>query len=132
MTVTASLRDAHRKSAKDPVAVVIGGYDTPRSGQTPRSRGSNRRFEDVLATHKPTFARTSTTTTAPTVTPTARSWALVTPFRNRSFFFSADRQTMTPTSTTNFLVTGATSGLGLELVRKLLERRKDARVVLGT
>ena len=73
MTVTASLRDAHRKSAKDPVAVVIGGYDTPRSGQTPRSRGSNRRFEDVLATHNPTFARTSTTTTAPTaptVTPT--------------------------------------------------------------
>ena len=69
MTVTASLRDAHRKSAKDPVAVVIGGYDTPRSGQTPRSRGSNRRFDDVLATHNPTFARTSTTT-APTVTPT--------------------------------------------------------------
>ena len=73
MTVTASLRDAHRKSAKDPVAVVIGGYDTPRSGQTPRSRGSNRRFEDVLATHNPTFARTSTAPTAPTaptVTPT--------------------------------------------------------------
>ena len=69
MTVTASLRDAHRKSAKDPVAVVIGGYDTPRSSQTPRSRGSNRRFDDVLATHNPTFARTSTTT-APTVTPT--------------------------------------------------------------
>ena len=39
---------------------------------------------------------------------------------------------MTPTSTTNFLVTGATSGLGLDLVRKLLERRQDARVVLGT
>ena len=74
MTVTASLRDAHRKSAKDPVAVVIGGYDTPRSGQTPRSRGSNRRFEDVLATHNPTFARTSTTTTAPTVTPTTNPY----------------------------------------------------------
>ena len=72
MTATVSLRDVHRKSANDPVAVVIGWYDTPRSGQTPRSRGSNRRFEDVLATHNPTFARTSTTTapTAPTVTPT--------------------------------------------------------------
>ena len=54
MTATVSLRETHRK-AKDPVAVVIGGYDTPRSGQTPRSRGSNRRFNDVLATHNPTY-----------------------------------------------------------------------------
>lgn len=59
MTATVSLRETHKKGGKrgDPVAVVIGGYDTPRSGQTPRSRRgpANRTFDDILATHNPAY-----------------------------------------------------------------------------
>lgn len=63
MTANVSLRETHRKGGKaDPVSVVIGGYDTPRSGQTPRSRngsGASRAFNDILATHNPTYGNSS-------------------------------------------------------------------------
>ena len=38
---------------------------------------------------------------------------------------------MTLTKPCSYVITGATSGLGAELVRKLVERRKDARVLLA-
>lgn len=61
MTATVSLRETHKKGDKrgDPVAVVIGGYDTPRSGQTPRSRRgpSSRTFDEILATHNPAYSQ---------------------------------------------------------------------------
>ena len=61
MTANVSLRETHKKGSKrgDPVAVVIGGYDTPRSGQTPRSRRgpASRTFDEILATHNPAYSQ---------------------------------------------------------------------------
>ena len=60
MTANVSLRETHKKGKRgDPVAVVIGGYDTPRSGQTPRSRRgpASRTFDEILATHNPAYSQ---------------------------------------------------------------------------